>query len=467
MLYKIFILAISLFSGSLMLSMEKNRAPHTEDHKIIALPAKLEYCAFCVKREMFKRYEKCSACKKSYYCSEVCQKADWPKHKSICKLARNVEKEHSVLKIENDAIANLINHGLEPNPLEGIAPDVIATIQELIKQYGIDKARIHLEEKVISATDQQAHLLHRNQLLSFEKYVASLTVPQWMQEEMDYPSPEEIADLEKELAEHPLAMYMYSMRQELIAAYKLNNKELFKKTASFVLEMLSYTEKQSPLIRQFQERFYYVYYFPKRFLRQTYTGEFSEGDNREHLGIKNVLEWTKEEATIFKNKGHTVAMEKSLEILRRKIIAFLIDQINLVKKTDGQWNMMNIFATIYELATKMACIKLDKEEAFIQAVDSEDVNKLILCLNFEPILKNLLTLDISFSKKKYVPKALDSKKWLLPMTLLDAEKIRIVLIESMNGRAKDFDRKHLDPLDLLGPNPFIGMAFLAWAFRSR
>merc|ERR1712098_726594 len=43
-------------------------------------------CATCKKMEHFeKQFKKCNRCKSVFYCGTVCQKADWPSHKTICR----------------------------------------------------------------------------------------------------------------------------------------------------------------------------------------------------------------------------------------------------------------------------------------------------------------------------------------------------------------------------------------------
>ena len=41
-------------------------------------------CGFCGDQVETK---KCSICRKAYYCSKECQKADWPNHKEVCKVS--------------------------------------------------------------------------------------------------------------------------------------------------------------------------------------------------------------------------------------------------------------------------------------------------------------------------------------------------------------------------------------------
>lgn len=45
-----------------------------------------DQCATCGKAEsLVGRLKKCAVCHKTHYCSRECQKADWKKHKKICK----------------------------------------------------------------------------------------------------------------------------------------------------------------------------------------------------------------------------------------------------------------------------------------------------------------------------------------------------------------------------------------------
>ena len=52
--------------------VEKDLKKHSLDH----------ICDFCF--EFYESPKRCSMCKKVYYCSEICQRKDWPDHRKIC-----------------------------------------------------------------------------------------------------------------------------------------------------------------------------------------------------------------------------------------------------------------------------------------------------------------------------------------------------------------------------------------------
>jgi len=76
-----------------------NELPEDQKSKTIADSAgkeQIEYlttfyhalvrCTNCQKMEKSKKeFQKCSRCNLVYYCSKRCQRADWPRHKTICK----------------------------------------------------------------------------------------------------------------------------------------------------------------------------------------------------------------------------------------------------------------------------------------------------------------------------------------------------------------------------------------------
>ena len=43
------------------------------------------FCSFCKKIENKKKFMGCARCKMVFYCGKKCQKADWTKHKKMCK----------------------------------------------------------------------------------------------------------------------------------------------------------------------------------------------------------------------------------------------------------------------------------------------------------------------------------------------------------------------------------------------
>lgn len=57
---------------------------------------KVQTCVGCSAVGQFKI---CSGCKSRYYCSEECQKADWPKHKEACKRWKEEERKFSRFEV--------------------------------------------------------------------------------------------------------------------------------------------------------------------------------------------------------------------------------------------------------------------------------------------------------------------------------------------------------------------------------
>jgi hypothetical protein len=58
--------------------LEKKQVPIHVDHQ-----QEKKTCRTCLKERKLEM-QKCSRCKKAYYCSTTCQKEDWPKHKMTC-----------------------------------------------------------------------------------------------------------------------------------------------------------------------------------------------------------------------------------------------------------------------------------------------------------------------------------------------------------------------------------------------
>lgn len=84
--YNIYITLINQNAESILLHcsercMKFNKKRHIKDPSLEGYVG----CAAC--RRMFKELKKCGRCKKIYYCSIECQKADWKEHKKNCKSA--------------------------------------------------------------------------------------------------------------------------------------------------------------------------------------------------------------------------------------------------------------------------------------------------------------------------------------------------------------------------------------------
>ena len=72
---------------------------------------KVRMCRYCNKRELVdgQRFQACSRCSISYYCSKECQKSDWPVHKLHCSTQQELLDDDGGLKtfrnLSNSALA--------------------------------------------------------------------------------------------------------------------------------------------------------------------------------------------------------------------------------------------------------------------------------------------------------------------------------------------------------------------------
>ena len=60
-------------------------------------------CANCYKKHT-EEFKKCGKCKSVYYCSQICQKEDWKKHKQICSQVRPLKEKRTEIKKFNFAL---------------------------------------------------------------------------------------------------------------------------------------------------------------------------------------------------------------------------------------------------------------------------------------------------------------------------------------------------------------------------
>lgn len=53
---------------------------------------KVYHCKVCYKEDTHKKFKMCSKCRGALYCSEICQRNDWQRHKPYCKENRKQKK---------------------------------------------------------------------------------------------------------------------------------------------------------------------------------------------------------------------------------------------------------------------------------------------------------------------------------------------------------------------------------------
>ena len=56
-------------------------------------------CDYCEVKETDNKFDKCSACKCTYYCSQECQKKDWSIHKKICSNRSFIDETRKLIEI--------------------------------------------------------------------------------------------------------------------------------------------------------------------------------------------------------------------------------------------------------------------------------------------------------------------------------------------------------------------------------
>ena len=79
----------ALFLDNQQLSMQNQLQPREGlDYMVVALLRTQSLCAACglsPEKKGVKKFQMCSGCKDSRYCSSVCQKAHWKLHRTACK----------------------------------------------------------------------------------------------------------------------------------------------------------------------------------------------------------------------------------------------------------------------------------------------------------------------------------------------------------------------------------------------
>lgn len=128
--------ALSVGSLPFISGMEKvTDMPETNESSIT-----VHSCSGCFKHEVGVRFKLCQGCKQNRYCSQACQKVDWPRHQEDCKKIKPLKEELSAidallekdeaLEIDSDGPINT-SHTLGPREIKGLTQKIEGLTRQL------------------------------------------------------------------------------------------------------------------------------------------------------------------------------------------------------------------------------------------------------------------------------------------------------------------------------------------------
>lgn len=91
-----------------------------------------KHCVNCGMQ--FERLFKCSSCKAARYCSGVCQKSDWRRHKGICRIASNIcTKKNEFSELLGQQLREFINKNQNATNLDNKSTGKLCEIVTALK----------------------------------------------------------------------------------------------------------------------------------------------------------------------------------------------------------------------------------------------------------------------------------------------------------------------------------------------
>ena len=91
-----------------------------------------KHCVNCGMQ--FELLFKCSSCKAAMYCSRVCQKSDWGRHKGICRIASNIcTKKNEFSELIRHQVAEFINKNQNVTNLDNKSKGKLCEIVTALK----------------------------------------------------------------------------------------------------------------------------------------------------------------------------------------------------------------------------------------------------------------------------------------------------------------------------------------------